>query len=165
VNVRGCIEQALGMAQNEIRHRARLVKDYADLPPVLATEGRLVRVFLNRFVNAAHAIKVGDTGKGIAPKIHAKVFEPLFTTNGAGKEAGLGLVISRSIVEGFGGEIDFLSEVGKGTRFVIKLPRSPRRGSLSTHRGHHQHPRPRRQGRPRGARRRSPGRSRGGFRM
>ncbi len=48
------IDIATNMALNEIKYRARLVKDYAKVPPVLASEGRLSQVFLNLLINAAH---------------------------------------------------------------------------------------------------------------
>lgn len=53
------LESSLHMAWNEIRHRARLVKDYSPTPPVLGNESRLGQVFLNILVNAAQAIPVG----------------------------------------------------------------------------------------------------------
>ncbi|HOX47364.1 MAG TPA: PAS domain S-box protein [Myxococcota bacterium] len=148
VDVKESVEHALTMASNEIKYRARVVRDFADVPPVLATEGKLAQVFLNLFINAAHAIPEGrveqneirvrtwaedgqvcvevrDTGRGIAPEHQAKIFEPFFTTKGVGAGSGLGLSICKSLVTSFGGEILFTSELGKGTRFTIKLPRLP----------------------------------------
>jgi len=137
------IEHAANMAQNEIKFRAKLVKDLGRVPAVLASEGKLSQVFLNLLVNAAHAIdeddvennfvklrtwteasdvfaEVSDTGRGIPPENLERVFEPFFTTQGVG--SGLGLAICRSLVNEFGGDIRVESEVGKGTRFVIRLP-------------------------------------------
>jgi CheY-like chemotaxis protein/anti-sigma regulatory factor (Ser/Thr protein kinase) len=114
----------------------------------MASEGRLSQVFLNLFVNAAHAIDEGtvdaneirvstwseddivcaevrDTGKGIAPEHLGKLFEPFFTTKEVGVGSGLGLPISKGIVEGYGGTITVESEVGKGTSFTIRLPIRP----------------------------------------
>jgi PAS domain S-box-containing protein len=59
VDVHTVLERALKMASNEIRHRARLVRVYGDVPPVRANEVRLAQVFLNLLVNAAQAIPVG----------------------------------------------------------------------------------------------------------
>ena len=61
-----------------------------------------------------------DTGNGMSPQVAAKVFRPFFSTKPAG--SGLGLPTVRKIVEGHGGHIDVQSEVGKGTKFTVKLP-------------------------------------------
>jgi CheY-like chemotaxis protein len=118
------------------------------VPAVLASEGGLAQVLLNLFINAAHAIDEGhvedneirvrtfaegetvcievrDTGHGIAPEHQPRIFEPFFTTKGLGVGSGLGLSICRNIVESFGGEISFQSELDMGTRFRIRLPRVP----------------------------------------
>ncbi|MBN1609505.1 MAG: PAS domain S-box protein [Polyangiaceae bacterium] len=148
VNFQDCIEHAVTMAFNEVKYRARLVKDFSQVPAVLASGGKLAQVFLNLFINAAHAIdeghaennevrvrtwsegesvfaEVSDTGKGIAPEHQSRIFEPFFTTKGVGVGSGLGLSICQGIIAEFGGEISFTSEVGKGTTFLIRLPRMP----------------------------------------
>jgi len=145
VNLMHVIDAALNMCLNEIKYRARMVKDYGKTPTVMASEGRLSQVFLNLFVNAAHAIDEGDvegneirvrtwaddervcaevrdTGSGIAPENIGKLFEPFFTTKGVGAGSGLGLPISKGIVEGYGGTITVDSEVGNGTAFTVFLP-------------------------------------------
>jgi len=66
------------------------------------------------------AISVTDTGTGIAPENMAKLFQPLFTTKSRG--IGLGLAISRKLVEANGGRIEVESELGKGTTFTLMLP-------------------------------------------
>jgi PAS domain S-box-containing protein len=141
----GC---AVGMAKNEIKYRARLVEDYAPLPMVLASEGKLSQVFLNLLINAAHATDEGhaeanrigirtwaeagsvlaevtDTGKGIARENLERIFEPFFTTKPVGEGSGLGLAICRNLVVDLGGELSVESEVGRGTRFVVRLPVAP----------------------------------------
>jgi CheY-like chemotaxis protein len=147
-NLHHAVENAINMAYNEIKYRARLVKDFGQVPMVLGSDGKLAQVFLNLLINAAHAIgeghaesnqirirtwaddrhvfaEVSDTGKGIAPEHQGKIFEAFFTTKGTGVGTGLGLSISKSIIAGFGGEISFRSELGQGTRFLIRLPRVP----------------------------------------
>lgn len=72
-------------------------------------------------------IQISDNGPGIPGPILTKLFDPFFTTKSVGKGTGLGLSISHQIVvEKHGGEIQCLSEPGKGTRFVIKIPQMQR---------------------------------------
>jgi len=140
------IEAALNISFNELKYRARVVKDFGATPAVTATEGRLSQVLLNLLVNAAHAIDEGDiennevrvrtwtddagaacievrdTGSGIEDAHLEHLFEPFFTTKEIGVDSGLGLSISKSIVEGFGGTIAVESELGVGTSFTVRLP-------------------------------------------
>ena len=146
IDVKKVLESSLRMAWNEIRHRARLVKDYGTVPLVEGSESRLGQVFLNLIVNAAQAIPEGnaegnairivtstdqtgrilvavtDTGKGIAAQDLRHLFRPFYTTKGPGVGTGLGLAISHRIVTGLGGELQVESEVGKGTTFRVVLP-------------------------------------------
>ena len=145
VDLNYAIECAITMAFNEIKYRARLVKDLGQVPSVWGSEGKLSQVFLNLLINAAHAIDEGrvesnritirswaagsdayveveDTGKGIPPKNLSHIFEPFFTTKPMGMGSGLGLAICRSIIADFGGDIRVESQVARGTRFVIRLP-------------------------------------------
>ena len=133
------------MAWNQIRHRARLVKDFGAVPPVHGNAAALGQVFLNMLVNAAqsipegdaerHEIKVSaslredevvieirDTGKGIPPDVLPHVFEPFFTTKPVGVGTGLGLSISRQTVTDHGGRIEIDSEPERGTAFRVILP-------------------------------------------
>jgi two-component system cell cycle sensor histidine kinase/response regulator CckA len=145
VDLHRAIETTVRMVWNEIRHRARLVKDYGVIPPVLANEPRLGQVLLNLLVNAAQAIPEGrlreneiristatdergrvtvtvaDTGTGMTTEVQKQVFTTFFTTKPVGKGTGLGLAISKRIMSAFGGDLTFESEVGKGTRFVVTL--------------------------------------------
>lgn len=146
VDVRVPLDAALKLVMNEIRHRARLVKNYAAPPLVIANEGRLGQVFLNLITNAVQAIPEGDTqaheirvsatsdatgdlvvelsdtGSGIPPHLIGRIFEPYFSTKPAGQGTGLGLSISHSIISAFDGKITVASEVGRGTTFRVMLP-------------------------------------------
>ena len=146
VDLRQVLDGAARMAWNEIRHRARLVKDYGHVPPVWATEARLGQVFLNLLINAAHAMPVGhadsnriaivtrtdgqgravveivDTGSGILPENLPRLFTPFFSTKPLGTGSGLGLAICRRIVRELGGEIDVRSQAGQGTTVAVTIP-------------------------------------------
>ena len=146
VEVERVMDSTLRMASNEIRHRARLVKDYGHVAPVDVNESRLGQVFLNLVVNAAQALPEGeagkneirvatrqdelgrvvaevtDTGSGMPPEVLRRLFTPFFTTKPQGVGTGLGLSICRRIVSSFGGDIGVRSTVGKGTTFTVVLP-------------------------------------------
>ena len=77
------------------------------------------------------AISVADTGVGIAPDVLAKIFDPFFTTKAVGKGTGLGLSQVHGFVHQAGGWVKVESELGKGTKVTILLPRE--RGSLLAH--------------------------------
>ncbi|MFZ5468699.1 MAG: response regulator [Myxococcota bacterium] len=150
LDVRRVLESSARMAWNEVRHRARLVKDFQEVPSVDASESRLGQVFLNLIVNAAQAIPEGkadqneirlstsrapdgrvsvevrDSGAGMSPEVLSRLFTPFFTTKPAGVGTGLGLPICRRIVDSLGGEIRIDSEVGKGTTFTVLLPQGRR---------------------------------------
>ena len=76
--------------------------------------------------DAAVLVSVSDTGPGIPPDQRERIFER-FVQGGDGGDAGaagLGLAIVRDIVQAHGGRIHLESEVGKGSRFILELPRS-----------------------------------------
>jgi two-component system, cell cycle sensor histidine kinase and response regulator CckA len=68
-------------------------------------------------------LSVSDTGKGIAPEILPRIFEPFFTTKDVGKGTGLGLATVFGIVQQHQGWVQVESAVGRGTEFLIYLPR------------------------------------------
>ena len=85
---------------------------------------------------AAIEIRVRDDGVGIAADILPHIFEPFLTTKETGRGVGLGLAISRGIVERHNGRIDVASELGHGTTFTITLPvQGPESSSGETNSG------------------------------
>jgi PAS domain S-box-containing protein len=146
VDVRDVVEAAIKIADNEIRHRAMLVRAYEQTLPVHGNAVRLEQVFLNLLVNAAHAVsdrtpassevkvvirsdsdrrvivEISDNGPGIAPDVLSRVFDPFFTTKAVGVGTGLGLPICRSIIESFGGTIELDSVPGSRTTARVSLP-------------------------------------------
>ena len=110
-----------------------------DLPPVYVDPRQMGQVLVNLVTNAYQAmpeggaltisaqaeegqvaLSVADTGCGISKEHMAKLFEPLFTTRARG--IGLGLAVSRILVEANGGSIEVESEVGQGSTFTVRLP-------------------------------------------
>ncbi len=112
-----------------------------NLPKIPGQSGKLQQVFMNMISNAHQAMPQGgkfsiktnyrdglvnvtfsDNGVGIPKKNLNKIFNSFFTTKSSRKGAGLGLSISRKIVEEHEGTIQVRSQVGKGTTFIVKLP-------------------------------------------
>jgi PAS domain S-box-containing protein len=145
------IDSTITVARNEWKYVADLKTDFAPaLPLVPCLPDEFNQVILNLIINAAHAIadvvgegnkgkgtitvstrrldaqvevRIQDTGTGIPEKTRNRIFEPFFTTKPVGKGTGQGLAIARSVVvDKHGGTIDFETETGKGTTFIIRLP-------------------------------------------
>jgi len=144
VDVHRILDLAFNLTKNEIRGRTRLVTDYAQVPDILANDGRLAHVFINLLLNAAQAIPEGksrehlvrvatradrdrvivevfDTGVGMSDKVRERVFDPFFTTK-PGERTGLGLFVCQQIVQSLGGRITVESELGRGSTFRVELP-------------------------------------------
>lgn len=126
--------------------RARNVQLTEELPilevsPVRLMEDHLVQVLLNLGMNALDAMPAGgdltfriaegpgqialriiDTGGGIPVQAASRVFEPFFTTKAVGRGTGLGLFVSRSVVEGFGGGLTLEGSGPDGTTFILTIP-------------------------------------------
>lgn len=75
--------------------------------------------------HAAVELQVSDTGVGMSSELQARVFEPFFTTKTSDKGTGLGLAMVHTIIERSGGTLELDSAPGRGTRFTVRLPRSP----------------------------------------
>ena len=114
-----------------------------DLPPLALNVEMFNQALLNLMLNAEQAMPEGgsltlqaavenayvalsliDTGKGIDPVVLPKIFEPFFSTKSGG--TGLGLATTKKIIDAHRGSIAVQSEVGKGTKFTIRLPAHPK---------------------------------------
>ncbi len=123
----------------------RVNEELAETPEIPGNPNLLQQVVTNLFMNAFDAIKEGgrkngmitlstcssdshvffsvkDNGTGIADDMREEIFNPMFTTKGMGKAAGLGLSVSRDIVSGYGGSIEVETKLHEGSTFIVKLP-------------------------------------------
>jgi len=140
------LEESLKMLKDAFRQkRVTVEKSYAQgLPPANVDGDRLRQVFLNLLRNAFEAVdeggrisvslaagggeegrtylvRISDNGAGIPEKDRENIFEPFFTTKSSG--FGLGLANARKIVEQHGGSVKVVGKRGRGSAFVVILPR------------------------------------------
>ncbi len=144
LDINATVDGVSQLVGRTLEARTKLVLDLSPAPLFVKLDpGQLEQVIANLVVNARDAmsgagkitistrmidrgfieVSVRDTGVGIHPEILANIWEPFFTTKGAGG-TGLGLATVREIVTRGGGTIDVVSVVGTGTEFRIRLPLS-----------------------------------------
>ena len=131
------------------RPAIKVIKDYSQLPKIESYPGQLNQVFMNIISNAIDALKerdgassmpeiriktempnsnrvairIWDNGPGMTDEVRQKIFNPFFTTKPVGQGTGMGLSISYQIITvRHRGRLDCISEVGKGTEFLIQIP-------------------------------------------
>jgi two-component system NtrC family sensor kinase len=144
VNLKDLLEEISGItAQRAKLNSVAMRLDVAEeLPLVKASPTEMQQVFLNLINNALDAmekqggellitarsedsqvvIETRDTGPGIPESEISRIFDPFYTTKPTGKGTGLGLSICYGIISKMGGELKVMSELGKGTTFIIVLP-------------------------------------------
>jgi len=136
------LRDTLKLTQAEFRRRVAVETDFGELPEVECYPQMLNQVFLNLLVNAGQAIEgegritvrtraedggvhitIADTGRGMTREQQGKAFDAGYTTKAVGEGTGMGLAISREIIEEkHGGSIAFESAPGVGTTFHIRIP-------------------------------------------
>ncbi len=135
------IDLTLALLHHETKNKAKIIKNYAELPMIKCYPNMLNQVFMNILVNACHAIEhkgtieittsvennnlqvaIKDSGKGIKKENLDKIFNFGFTTKSAGDGTGLGLAISQDIIDKHHGKIHVYSELGHGSTFVVEIP-------------------------------------------
>jgi signal transduction histidine kinase len=145
VDVNEVVAATVRLVSRQLSASARLEEELDATRPVRGDPAHLGQVFLNLLTNAFAAchppdpgshrigvrasdtdrgvrIEVRDTGIGIPADVGERVFEPFFTTRSSGEGTGLGLYLSRRIVEDHGGTITYRSEPGRGSVFRVDLP-------------------------------------------
>lgn len=134
------IDVVLTIYHNQLKQGIEVSKDYRDVPSILCYPEELNQVWTNLIHNAIQAmnskgrleiavaeqnhhivVQITDSGCGIKPEIRPRIFEPFFTTKPAGEGSGLGLDISRKIVDKHQGKIEVESQPGR-TTFSVWLP-------------------------------------------
>ncbi len=144
-NINQGLESTLNIVRNELKYKAKISKEYNEIPEIECYSQELNQVFMNLLTNAAQSIenqgkigiktglvydngqdfieiRISDTGCGIAEENLNRIFDPFFTTKEVGKGTGLGLNISYKVIKKHKGKIKVESEVGKGTTFIVSLP-------------------------------------------
>jgi len=141
-NINKGIESTLMILKNKFKNRIEVVRDFGIIPEISCYPGQLNQVLMNVLNNASQSISdkgkifirtwikdnsliisVRDTGVGMSEEIQKRAFEPFFTTKEVGVGTGLGMSITFGIIEKHNGKIELQSEVGKGTEFVISIPK------------------------------------------
>jgi PAS domain S-box-containing protein len=144
VDLNAVVRDCLRLLRFEVRQRDVVVQSELDeeLPPVLTDVTQLSQVLLNLMLNGLQAmegtvqprtlsvktsqadevvlVEIGDSGCGIAPDVETRLFDQFFTTKPDG--LGMGLPISRSIMESHGGRLELANTGASGTTFVLRLP-------------------------------------------
>jgi two-component system, NtrC family, sensor kinase len=155
VDLNAVVKDTLKLLHNQLKHQRKdLVRVVVEesLPLIRGDESQLKQVILNLLFNAFDAtnekgviilrtyehdqdwvvLSVEDSGLGIPSEHIDKLFEPFFTTKPVGKGVGIGLSTCYNIVHKHGGEILVESEVGKGSTFIVRLPREKHDGDIQS---------------------------------
>jgi len=143
INIHESIESVLLFLQHKMEGRIEVERQYGEVEMLSCLAGELNQVLMNIIANAIDAIagpgririatgqqnshfviRIRDTGKGIPEEIRNRIFDPFFTTKPVGQGTGLGLAISYGIMEAHHGSLEFTTQTGEGTEFVLKIPTS-----------------------------------------
>lgn len=134
------MESVLTLYQHQLKQNIQLERRYQEIPPIPCRINELNQVWTNLIHNSLQSmnnkgtleidifpednwvvIQIADSGKGISDEVKDKIFTPFFTTKCKGEGSGLGLSISKKIVDAHGGSISFESADGR-TVFSVRLP-------------------------------------------
>lgn len=138
------LELALRMTGPQLSQLCRIERRFGDMPGLVGYPGKLSQVFVNLFINAAQAmpsrprdenrvcvtarheggvyqVEVEDNGRGMDRDVATRIFDPFFTTKEDHARAGIGLWVSRKILEEHAGSMTVSSQPGEGTTFTVRL--------------------------------------------
>jgi signal transduction histidine kinase len=144
-SVNAGLDSTLLLANNLLKNKVEIRKDYGDVPNINGSPSQINQVFLNIITNAVHAmperatanvitlrtavedadtvrVEIQDNGVGIPKDVLPKIFDPFFTTKPIGQGTGMGLSISYKIIQAHGGKLLVDTELEVGTVFTILLP-------------------------------------------
>ena len=145
VNLKELVIEAVQLVHREAANKDIEIVQKADpsLQDIRSYPYQLRQVLINLLTNAIHAtdskgtitvmlettgdeveLVVQDTGKGIPKENLGRIFEPFFTTKPPNEGTGLGLFVTRGIIEKLGGTVRVESTVGQGSRFAVRLPKN-----------------------------------------
>lgn len=140
------IEHAMKLCANRTKKAAEVITEFdRSIPEILADSRQIEQVMVNLIMNAADAIdecktkggkiviktqkedylfriEVSDNGSGLSEEFMSNLFKPFYTTKGVGKGTGLGLTISRNIIDEHGGTLSAENDMNGGAVFIVKLP-------------------------------------------
>lgn len=142
-NLTETLETVLILTASMLKHtKTEVLTHFESIPMIFCRQDEICQVWTNLITNAVQAMGEGgkleigirtmepeyiqawfkDSGSGISEEAAKHIFEPYFTTKAAGIGTGMGLDLSRQIIENHFGRIYFESEVGKGTTFFVEIP-------------------------------------------
>lgn len=151
ININDVVENVIEVTRNEWKYVADIKTELSDnLFLIAGVRGEMNQIFLNLIVNAIHAVRekygkesnlgeivvhtrnhadfvvmsIKDNGCGVPDNIIHRIFDPFFTTKEVGEGTGQGLYIVHTLVEKINGKVNFNSEEGVGTEFIIHLPKA-----------------------------------------
>lgn len=144
VNINDILSEVLDLLKYKSRSDQIEIQTnlHSDLPDIVCDPSGLRQVCMNLLINAHQSIRgaglveittgmtnesmimfqVSDTGCGISKDAIDQIWDPFFTTKDVGQGLGLGLAVTYNIIKRHGGEISVESQVGKGSKFTVRMP-------------------------------------------
>lgn len=155
IHLADSLQQILTILQGSMKHGIELKTNFVEIPPIECYPDELNQVWTNMIQNAIQSmngkgkliieinqtilknnefayVSIEDSGPGVPKEILDKIFDPFFTTKPIGQGTGLGLYISKQIIEKHKGIIDVISTKGN-TKFIVYLPYQNKSNSITKH--------------------------------